>query len=151
MKSLVIYDSVHGNTEKIAEAIAAVLGDECTLKKASEAGPEDLSEVKLLVVGSPTYAGRPTDPMKAFLDKISGVSLKGVNIACFDTRLPSFWVKLFGFASKKIDNQLSKLGGLTVMGAAGFFVTGSKKPLLVEKEIKRAEEWAIHVHRASAF
>lgn len=34
MKSLVIYDSVHGNTEKIAEAIAAVLGDECTLKKA---------------------------------------------------------------------------------------------------------------------
>ena len=61
MKTLVIYDSVFGNTEKIAQAIAAVLGIQAI--PVSQADGGQLRELDLLVIGSPTRGFRPAEGM----------------------------------------------------------------------------------------
>ena len=141
MKILVVYDSVYGNTEEIAKAIGDGIGEDAKVVKAENTGPADLESVELLIVGAPTYGGRPTPKMKEFLDNIRAVSLKGVKIATFDTRVPATWVKIFGFAAGKIEKRLRSQGGESVIKPEGFFVSGTKGPL-VEGENERAAKWA---------
>jgi flavodoxin len=141
MKTLVVYDSVYGNTAEIAKSIGAAIGSEAKVIKAAEAGTADLEAVKLLIAGSPTYGGRPTPGLKTFLDKIQSGSLKNVNIAAFDTRAAQKWVKVFGYAAGKIEKTLTGNGGNAVVKPEGFFVSGTKGPL-IDGELKRAGEWA---------
>lgn len=141
MKVLVVFDSVYGNTEEIAKSMGDAIGDDTKVVKAENSGPNDLESVELLIAGSPTYGGRPTPKMKEFLDNISSVSLKDVKIATFDTRAPATWVKIFGFAAGKIEKRLKSRGGKPVIKPEGFFVSGTKGPL-VEGEYERAAKWA---------
>ena len=53
MKALVVYDSIYGNTEKIAESIGKGLVEDTKVIKAGDAGPSDLDSVGLLIAGSP--------------------------------------------------------------------------------------------------
>ncbi len=64
MKVLVVYDTLYGNTEKIARAIAGAVAPPDTVRiiRAGEAGPADLEGVGLLFVGSPTQGGRRPRP-----------------------------------------------------------------------------------------
>ena len=57
MKAVIIYDSVWGNTEKIARAIAegvGAAGAEVRMLKAGDAGPGDFAGSDLVIVGSAT-------------------------------------------------------------------------------------------------
>ena len=58
MKALVVYDSVFGNTEKIAQGIGEALGspEEVTTVQVKEVSLDRLSGLDILVVGSPTRA-----------------------------------------------------------------------------------------------
>ena len=72
MKVLVAYDSFFGNTEQIARAIGGALGsqeDVATLRVA-DVTPEQLTGLKLLVVGSPTWGFRPSPETKDFQKRI---------------------------------------------------------------------------------
>ncbi len=141
MKTLVVYDSVYGNTEEIARSIGEAIGDEAKVVKAGESGPGDLESIDLLITGSPTYGGRPTPKMKEFIDNIKAVSLEGVKIAAFDTRVPATWVKIFGFAAGKIEKRLKSQGGKPAVKPEGFYVSGTRGPL-VDGEYERAAGWA---------
>jgi flavodoxin len=141
MKVVVVYDSVYGNTEEIAKSIAESIGEEVKVVKAESTGETDLESIDLLIIGAPTYGGRPTPNMKEFLNRIKAVSLKNVKIAAFDTRFPAAWVKMFGFAAGKIEKRLKSQGGESVIKPEGFFVSGTKGPL-VEGEYERAAKWA---------
>ena len=141
MKVLVIYDSIYGNTEEIAKSIGEAIGSEAEVVKAENSVPPDFESIELLIAGSPTYGGRPTPKMKEFLDTIRVTSLKDVKVATFDTRFPATWVKIFGFAAGKIEKQLKSHGGKSVIKPEGFFVSGTKGPL-VEGEYERAAKWA---------
>ena len=141
MKVLIIYDSIYGNTEEIVKSMGESIGSDARVVKAENSGPADLESVELLIVGSPTYGGRPTPKMKEFLDAVKTTSLKDVKIAAFDTRIPATWVKIFGFAAGKIEKQLKSHGGKSVIKPEGFFVSGTKGPL-VEGEYERAAKWA---------
>ncbi len=140
MKALIIYDSVHGNTEKIANSIGAGIAGDVKVLRASKTYPSELKSVELLIVGAPTYGGRPTPPVKEFIDRLEKDSLQGVEVAAFDTRIPQRWVKIFGFAAGKIAKSLKAKGG-NPLGFEGFFVTGGKGPLR-EGESERATSWA---------
>ena len=87
MKTLIIYDSVFGNTEKVAKAISKAFAKEVEIAKVSEVKIEQLCGLNLLIVGSPTRAFRPTKELTAFLREIPENSLKKVRIAAFDTRV----------------------------------------------------------------
>jgi flavodoxin len=145
MKSLVVYDSVYGNTEKIAQAIAAGLKEkgEVRLVKAGSATTGDLKGIGLLVVGAPTQGGRPTPPVLDFLKKITADDLKNVKTAVFDTRIKKggtgVFAKIFGYAANRIESELKKMGA-NVVAAEGFGVKGKAGPL-DEGEVERARGW----------
>ena len=152
MKALVIYDSFFGNTEKIAQAIGEALSShgEVQVLKVSNAKPEHLAGLSLLVVGSPTRAFRPSPAISSFLGGIPANGLQGVKVAAFDTGISlqdansailSFFVKLFGYAAKPIAAKLAKKGGALAIPPEGFFVKGSEGPLK-EGELERAADWA---------
>jgi flavodoxin len=152
MKVLVIYDSVFGNTEQIAQAIGSALGSQkyVEILRVSNVKPEQLTGLKLLIVGSPTRGFRPTEAITNFLKRIPINGLKGVKVAAFDTRISMsdigssalrFLVKTGGYAAKPIADRLKKRGGDLIMPPEGFFVKGTEGPLK-EGELERAADWA---------
>jgi flavodoxin I len=141
MKSLIVYDSIYGNTEKIARAVADAItpSGEVKVLQAGEANPPELESTDLLIVGSPTHGGRPTPPVQDFLNKVP--KLQGINVAAFDTRSQSKFARVFGNAAGRIARNLEKKGGTLVASPEGFLVTGTKGPLK-EGELERAAGWA---------
>jgi len=143
MRALIVYDSVYGNTEKIARAIAEAISPSGEVKvvQAGEASPSELESIDLLIVGSPTHGGRPTPAIQDLINKMPQPSLQGINVAAFDTRIPTKLVRVFGYAAGRIAGNLKKKGGTLVASPEGFFVTASKGPLK-EGELERAAGWA---------
>ena len=141
MKALVVYDTTYSNTEKIAKAIGAALTGDVKVLRAAEANPAELSSYDLLVIGSPTYAGRPMPSIADFMNKIPESVIKGKNVAAFDTRIPSKIAKLFGYAADKIAKNLKDKGANLVVPAEAFYVMGKEGPLK-EGELERAAAWA---------
>lgn len=141
MKTLVVYDSVHGNTEKIARAIGeAITGDVRVLRVGEVSSPE-LETFDLLIVGSPTHGGRPTKAIQDFIKKAPVTVFEGTNVAAFDTRIPSRLARIFGYAAGRIARSLKSKGGNLVVPPEGFFVEGTEGPLK-EGEVERAAGWA---------
>ena len=143
MKVLIIYDSVYGNTERIARAIAEAItpSGEVKVLRAGEANPSELASIALLIVGSPTHGGRPTPAIQDLLNKVTQASLKGINVAAFDTRSQAKLARVFGNAAGRIAAKLTTKGGVLIVSPEGFFVTGTKGPLK-EGELERAATWA---------
>ena len=143
MNVLIVYDSVYGNTEKIAMAIAGAItpSDGVKVLRASEANPSELASIDLLIVGSPTHGGSPTPAIQDFLNRVSGSAIRCINVAAFDTRFSTKLVRIFGCAAGKITGSLKTKGGTLIASSEGFFVKGSKGPLK-EGELERAANWA---------
>jgi flavodoxin I len=141
MKALVIYDSVYGNTEKIAQAIGEVLNNEARVVRVGEAVPTELGTLDLLIIGSPTQGGKPTKELQDFLSQIPENSLKNVKVTSFDTRISTRLVGIFGYAAGRILEVLKTRKGQVAAFPQGFFVQGSKGPLK-EGELERAISWA---------
>ena len=75
VKALVVYDSLYGNTEKIARALEKGLGDgglavDCVRVDTIEL--QKLSSYDLLVFGGPTHSMGASKPMQAFLERLKG-------------------------------------------------------------------------------
>ena len=149
MKALIVYDSLYGNTEKIARAIGDGISGEVKVLPVGEANSAELKGIDLLIVGAPTHGGRPKPMTQTFLDKIPTDGLKGKNVAAFDTRfaykdhgLPlQVLMRAIGFAAPKIANRLKKKGGKLVVKPEGFIVEGKEGPLK-HGELERAKTWA---------
>ena len=141
MKVLVVYDSIQGNTEAIARAVAGAFGEETRLVKARTAGNDDLSGIDLLVAGAPTHGGRPTPDMLQFLARLKPDTVKGIKAAAFDTRLSTKWVGIFGYAAGRIGKTLGKMGAELAAEPEPFFVVASDGPLK-DGEEARAAAWA---------
>ncbi|OIP26376.1 MAG: flavodoxin [Chloroflexi bacterium CG_4_9_14_3_um_filter_45_9] len=141
MKVLIVYDSVYGNTEKIAKAIGGAIIGEVKVLRVNEANPSELETIGLLVVGSPTQGGRPTPAIRTLLNKVPEASLQGINVAAFDTRMSTKLVAVFGYAAGRIAGNLKGKGGTLIAPPEGFFIKGIKGPLK-EGELERAAGWA---------
>jgi len=141
MKVLIVYDSVYGNTEKIAQAIGSVITGDVKVLRAGEVNTSELESLDFLIVGAPTQGGRPTPVMQDFLKKVTESAVKGINVAAFDTRISTKWVGIFGYAAGRIARNLKGKGGNLVASPEGFFVEGTKGPLK-EGELERAAGWA---------
>lgn len=150
MKVFVVYDSVYGNTQKIAEAMIEGIGGErdTTIAKAPQASTADLEGIDLLIVGAPTHGGTFTEPVKSFLGSIPANALKGIKAAAFDTSFTvesqgafvRFLMKTLGFAAPKIAKALSSKGA-EVLTSEIFYVVDTEGPLK-EGELERAGKWA---------
>jgi len=149
MKTLIVYDSMYGNTEKIAKSIGGAITNDVIMLRAGEASPSELESIDMLIVGSPTQGFRPTKLVQTFVESIPGETLKGIDAAAFDTRIPSseagtglrLFMKMGGYAAGRIAEALKKKGGNLVVAPEGFFVNGKEGPLK-EGELERAASWA---------
>lgn len=159
MKAMIVYDSMYGNTARVAEVIGQALGPQGDVEvlRVGDARPEHLAGVTLLIVGSPTQKFSPTGATKAFLSSIPKGSLSGVHVAAYDTRFPpseiekvgilAFFVKIFGYAAEPIVARLEKKGGTLAAPPQWFYVGGTEGPLL-EGEMERAASWAQELGKA---
>ena len=151
MKTLILFESFFGNTEKIARAVGAVLNvAESDIVRVSEVKPGQLDGVDLLIVGTPTRAFQASPDTKAFLKSLPAGALTGKKVAAFDTRaemtektpgILKFMAGIFGYAAEPVLKQLVKKGGLQIQPPAGFFILESEGPLK-EGELERATVWA---------
>lgn len=157
MKVLIVYDSKFGNTEKVAKAMGEAIRDssEVSVLSVNECSGSALDKVNLLVVGSPTWAGKPTPTLRKWMQQLPSKSLSNVHVAGFDTRgdfstLTSKWliklIQWFGVAADKILPILIKKGGTPASSPQGFVVINQEGPLK-EGELERAQacarEWVI--------
>jgi flavodoxin len=148
MKTLIIYDSVFGNTAKVAQALAMALqAAACPVSKVTT---DQLRGLEVMIVGSPTRSFRPTPAISQFLKALPKNHLAGINVAAFDTRIWlntidsaafRFIVDKGGYAASIMANMLKKKGGTLVVPPEGFLVTGEQGPLKAG-ELERAAEWA---------
>lgn len=152
MRSLVVYDSVFGNTKAIAQSVADALGSQeaVDLVQAPQAAPDQLAQADLLVVGSPTRGFRPTEAVAHLLKALPSHALDGVRVAAFDTRFKAdeldsagvrFIVRTGGYAAKRIASQLKRAGGTLTVPPEGFYVEDTEGPLKAG-ELERARNWA---------
>lgn len=137
MEVLIIFDSNFGNTKKIADQIANQIGSGASSISVNDFKESDLLGIKLLIVGSPINAWRPTKKTANFLDRLDSSKMKNVKAAAFDTRVKSF---ISGNAAKKIAKALENSGMNVIVSPMGFYVKGNEGPL-IEGEMKKVEAW----------
>ncbi len=148
MDTYVVYDSVFGNTEKLAKAVAEAAGAKAV--RVLEVRLEALHDTKLLIAASPTRAFKPTPAMTEWLQGLPEGAMKGVRVAALDTRirveeikprLLRAMAKRFGYAADPMLKLLVKKGGTQAAPPQGFYVCESEGPLK-EGEAQRAADWA---------
>lgn len=162
MRALVIYESMFGDNQQVAQAIADGLGAGGVSAETVEVGhaPSAIgAEFDLVVVGSPNHAWSMPRPstradaasqadgplvsegrgVREWLDEAS--LPKGVRTAAYDTRgsHPKAVVR-FDHASRSIEKGLKRMGGSPLAPAENFHVAGTKGPL-EPGEIDRASAW----------
>lgn len=146
MSKLVVYDSVFGNTKKIAQTIADALGDGVTLTHVEEAALDETYD--LIVVGSPTRAFQPTKPIKDFVKRLKKDQV--AQLAFFDTRIDietvdskmlKRMVKWFGYSNDTLEKIAAKKGIACHPDSGAFYVLDSEGPL-ADDAIQDATTWA---------
>jgi flavodoxin len=143
MKTLVVYDSVYGNTEIIAQAIGDALPGEVQVLRVGQVTERDWSTADLVILGSPTHGALPTEAVKGLVERIGAPAREGAKAATFDTRLTwPFLERWGGFAAPKMAETLGEKGWTLAGEPGGFFVKGLKKGPLKRGEAERAVAWA---------
>ncbi len=160
MRALVIYESMLGNTQHVAESIASGLRPELDALVAEVGSAPSLVEIPidLLVVGGPTHAFRMSssetrkDAAKKSDDPIISQELGirewiaaqrkhsvRVPAATYDTRF-KMSRKLTGSAARNAEKKLCKHGFEIITRTESFFVESETGPLL-PGERERAYQW----------
>jgi flavodoxin I len=145
MKTMVVYDSVYGNTEKIAQAIGDALPGDVQVLPAGQVSVADLEAVDLLFIGSPTHGSLPSEAMQDLLQKVGAPVREGAKVAAFDTRLSWGFLRRWSFAAPKIADSLREKGWTVAVPPEGFIVGGLRKGPLKRGEADRAAAWAKEV------
>jgi menaquinone-dependent protoporphyrinogen IX oxidase len=146
MRSLVIYHSRYGNTERIAHAIAEGLSErgDVRAKAIRDVRLSDLESAQLVVLGAPTQVKRMSLSMRGVIRRSGKEAWFARPMAVFDTRFHGDQGTT-GSAAAVLDARLRKMGALVVTPPESFFVTSMKGPL-EEGEVERATVWGRRLH-----
>lgn len=159
MKALIVYESMFGDTEQVARAVADGLSTRMAVELvAASQAPAPLDElVDLVVVGGPTHAfsmPRQNTREDAVRQGAEGVdTATGIRewidhlhrgphsekVATFDTRIGKVR-HLPGSAAKSAAKGMRRQGYATVLKPESFWVEDVAGPL-VEGELERARAW----------
>jgi flavodoxin-like protein len=166
MRTLIVYESMFGNTRHVAEAIAAALKprSEIEIVPVGKAAPQLVAWADLLIVGAPTHAHgmSNTNSRHNAADRVvqPGNTLQlepeaeaigirewlatlpkgtGKAAVAFDTRIKAPSI-ITGRASSGIAKALRGHGFNLAAEPESFLVTSQTE--LVEGELERAREWA---------
>jgi hypothetical protein len=158
MRALVVFESMFGNTQVIAKAVADGLSSTMNagLMEVGAAPRRIAGDVDLLVVGGPTHAfGLSREKTRqSAADQTEdvlvsqGIGLRewladlevgaGIGAATFDTRINK--PRVPGSAARGAEKRLRRLGLRIAVPAESFYVDGTTGPL-VDGEAERARRW----------
>lgn len=152
MKILIVYDTVFNNTKMVAESIGSELSisNNVEVVKADNVEANNLKDIDVLFVGSPTRMFQPTKNVRNFINHLSGSDLNGVKIAVFDTRMVidestpkilRYLEKKKGYANDTMLTLFEKKGGNVSPNAGEFYVLDTEGPLK-EGEVDRIRLWS---------
>lgn len=161
MRVLVVYESMWGNTETVAQAVAARLaGIGAVDVTTSDAAPITVDGYDLVAVGGPTHAfsmtrattraeavkshSAPHEPVRGIREWLNEVHrpVTAIQAIAFDTRVDK--PRLPGSAAKAAKQHLRSLGFQTLVKQETFRVHGYEGPLL-DGELEHARSWADEV------
>ena len=159
MRARVVFESMFGNTQVIAQAVADGLAESMSVdvEEVGSAATEIAGEVELLVVGGPTHAFgmsrertresaaeqavggvvSPGEGLREWLSAVTGGS-RAIAAAAFDTRIDK--PRMPGSAAHGAEKRLRRMGFQVLVPAASFYVAGTSGPL-VDGERERARRW----------
>jgi flavodoxin len=144
MKSLVVYVTHKGNTQRVAETIGEVLRQHGTadVLPVDEAPSVLEADVDLFVLGGPTEGHGMTPEQRAYLDRLDASTFRGRAAAAFDTRIN--WPRLLsGSAADGIAKRLREIGARVIEPEGSFIV--NTEPALLDGELQRAATWAAEI------
>lgn len=110
MRAIVIFDSLFGNTERVAKSLAKGLqeaGVEAKYANIESKSIDKVSRYDLIALGAPTQFETASRPMKEFLEQMKDFDLKGKYGFAFDTRLDDI---MAGSAAEYIEKRLEVYG-----------------------------------------
>jgi flavodoxin len=170
MKTVIVYESMYGNTHQVAECIgeAARVHGEAVVVSVAAATADVIADADVLIVGGPTHVhgmtstmsrrGAVDDAPKKHLQlerDADGLGLREwfehlspavhARAVAFDTRFDGPLV-FTGRASKSISKRLSRHGCSLLAEPESFLV--DKENHLVDGETDRARRWAAEVLEA---
>jgi len=129
MRTLVIYDSMFGNTEKVAKALASGLNEQeaaADCVKTTEVDFDNLRAYEMLVIGGPTHKLGLSESMKTFTKRLKDADVKGKKAFAFDTKRES---RFAGSAGKRIEQKMKQRRMHVVKAHASAIVLGREGPL----------------------
>ena len=160
-RAVVLYESLFGNTERIAKAITDGLRESCEVTLAQfGAAPREDEGPDLIVLGGPTHGWGMTKPQSRRQQGSQGYEVgvrewleaappgRGKKAAAFDTRFDKpRWMT--GSAAVRLGRELERLGYRMVKQPESFFVLHTGGPLR-EGEQERAKRWGSEIAQAFA-
>ena len=153
MRTLIVVESMWGNTRRVAEAVAAGLPGEVSVVDVADA-PPTIPDVDLLLMGGPTHAfsmsrpgtrqdavgrgasGDPATGLREWLDALRTAGRRP-RTATFSTKVDKRFLP--GDAARSAA-KAAKDHGLTVVDHGTFLVHDYAGPL-IDGEETRATEW----------
>lgn len=165
MKALVVYESLWGNTARIAGAIAEGIGREARALSTAAATGDEVADADLIVAGAPVFGFKlssekmrqsiranpgkaPAAPdlshpaMRAWLAELPPGHGRS---AAFDTQVRG----PFGSGAPEIAELLQAAGYTPLGEPVGFMLKGKYGPLR-DGEVERAREWGAELAAALA-
>jgi flavorubredoxin len=110
MKAIVLFDTLFGNTEKIANSLVKGLQDEGIGADCMSIITADIDKIvsyDFIALGAPTQFETASRPMKEFLERLKDLDLKSKYGFAFDTRLDDI---MAGSAAEYIEKKLETYG-----------------------------------------
>ena len=144
MKVLIVFDTKHGNTQKVADLIAdginSVEGTETEVVNVKDFELSENKTYDLILIGSPNHVGSHVKSIKKFIKNLSSSSLKASSFAAFDT----YMRKDFEKAVKKMEKQISENLPDSTMALPGLSIkVGGMKGPIVEEDLSKCKEYGI--------
>lgn len=156
MSTLVVFESMWGNSRTVAEAVAEGLGDDVPVVNVAEAPVPLPQDVDMLVLGGPTHAfsmsrastrqeakakgadqGHLTSGIREWMAALPASDR--LHVATFDTRVASVR-HLPGSAAKAAAREVRRRHLGRVIATKSFYVADMAGPLL-DDELDRARAW----------
>jgi flavodoxin len=162
MKAVVLYESLYGNTEAVARAIAEGLAPVggVTLARFGDAGERAAEDADFVVLGGPTHGWGMTKPASRKRPDTEGYPVgarewlegshqaEGRMATAFDTRFGKpRW--LTGSAALRIARRLGRSGFELIAPPESIFVIHTEGPLRAGEE-DRARTWGAEIARRAA-
>ena len=155
MSTLIVYESMWGNTRSVAEAVAEGIGSDVRMVHAAGAPVPLPDDVGLLVLGAPTHAfslprastrhdavakGAPGETESGVREWLGRLEASDhVDVATFDTRVGSVR-HLPGSAARAAGKEVRRHHLGRLVGTVSFYVEDMDGPL-IEGELERARAW----------